>query len=89
MKFGHRAHELYYRSSFQIQWKPQNGPKLSRPRDGDPSVDFALPAKHLDGDAGYRCVIFQKTNHDFGADDHFVGECNLVKKVAGAWPGLM
>ena len=33
--------------------------------------------------------FFQKTNHIFGVDVHFVEECNLVKKVAGAWPGLM
>lgn len=53
-------------------------------------MDFALPVKHLDGDAGYKCVIFQShTNHNFGVDVHFVLECNLVKKVAGAWPGLI
>ena len=68
MKFGQRAHELYYRlirSSFQIQWKPQNGPKLSRPRDGDPRVDFALPVKHLDADAGYKCVFFSEDESYF------------------------
>ena len=39
-------------------------------------MDFALPVKHLDGDAGYKCVIFQShTNHNFGVDVHFVLEC--------------
>ena len=52
-------------------------------------MDFALPVKHLDGDAGYKCVIFQKTNHNFGVEVYFVEYGNLVKKVAGAWPGLM